>query len=217
MEIKQGDKVRVSKDAPKMYLRGWAQVFQIREAEVIKVEDDNAVIETFELSLAIPTKYLVKVEAEAKEAKIKLGDMVRVKGSLHEPFCLDADLHLEITNMPPHAVSQKEWKVIKVENRRDCAEHIYALNNGDSFIYNIPEDCVELIEPTEQTEAEKMPNHTITIPVEVDLSDGYWDAYAADIAKEVALKIANKYNDPKEAAEYAVLVAKAVVEGLKKK
>lgn len=44
-----------------------------------------------------------------------------------------------------------------------------------------------------------------------------WDAYSADLAKEVALKVADKYNDPKEAAEYAVSVAKAVVEGLKRK
>lgn len=48
-------------------------------------------------------------------------------------------------------------------------------------------------------------------------NEAYWDAYTADLAKEVALKVANKYNDPKEAAEYAVLVAKAVAEGLKKK
>lgn len=53
--------------------------------------------------------------------------------------------------------------------------------------------------------------------MEVDLTDSYWDAYTADLAKEVALKVANKFNDPKEAAEYAVSVAKAVVEGLKRK
>lgn len=220
MEIKQGDTVRVSKDAPKMYLRGFDHIFTGVESVVSEVEDDNAVIifNTGHINsqITIPTKYLVKVDAEAKGPKIKLGDMVRVKGNLHEPFCLDADLHLEFTNIPPHAVSQKEWKVIKVETRRDCAGHIYTLNNGDSFIHNIPEDCVELVEPTEQTEAEK-PNHTIKIPVEVDLTDGFWDTYAADLAKEVALKVANKFNDPEQAAEYAVKVAKAVVEGLKRK
>lgn len=68
-----------------------------------------------------------------------------------------------------------------------------------------------------KVDAEKKPNvGSIKIPVEVDLTDSYWDAYAADLAKEVALKVANKYNGPKEAAEYAVLVAKAVVENLKK-
>ena len=58
---------------------------------------------------------------------------------------------------------------------------------------------------------------SIKIPVGVDLTDSYWDAYTADLAKEVALKVANKYNAPKETAEYAVKVAKTVVEGLKRK
>lgn len=155
--IKQGDKVMVSKDAPKVYLSSVNNLFKYHVCKVEEVDGDSAIIRCTDIGidrwLAIPCKYLVKVDAEAKEAKIKLGDMVRVKGNLHEPFCLDADLHLEITNIPPHAVSQKEWKVIKVENRRDCAEHIYTLNNGDSFIYNIPEDCMVLIEPTEQTES----------------------------------------------------------------
>lgn len=221
-EIKQGDKVRVSEDAPKLYLE-WGEDVNWREeiSTVTAIDKDAADIMCIDEAgdnayVTIPTKYLVKVDAEAKEAKIKLGDMVRIKGNLHEPFCLDADLHLEITNIPPHAVSQKEWKVIKVVNRRDCAGHIYTLEHDDSFIYNIPEDCVELVEPTEQTEAEK-PNHTITIPVEVDLTDSYWQAYTADLAKEIAVKAANKFNDPHEAAEYAVKVAKSVVEGLKRK
>lgn len=79
-------------------------------------------------------------------------------------------------------------------------------------------DSVELVEPMEQTEAEKKPNiGSIKIPVEVDLTDSYWDAYTADLAKEIALKVANKFNDPHEAAAYAVSVAKAVVDGLKRK
>ena len=231
-EIKLGDKVRVREDAPKMYLRGFDHIFTGVESVVSEVEDDNAVIifntDHINSQTTIPTKYLVKVDAEAKEPKIKLGDMVRAKGNLHEPFCLDADLHLEITNIPPHAVSQKEWKVIKVEIRRDCAGHIYTLNNGDSFIHNIPEDCVELVEPTEQTEAEKTDSDVpfsifrddlLSNPQIVNLHNGmhYWQCYEANLAKEVALKVANKYNDPKEAAEYAVSVAKAVVEGLKRK
>lgn len=44
-----------------------------------------------------------------------------------------------------------------------------------------------------------------------------WQRYEADLAKEVALKVANKFNAPHEAAEYAVSVAKSVVEGLKRK
>lgn len=242
MEIKVGDKVRVSKDAPKMYLRGFDHIFTGVESVVTEVEDDNAVIifNTGHINsqITIPTKYLVKVDAEDEKPKIKLGDRVRVKGNLHEPFCLDADLHLEITNIPPHAISQKEWKVIGVEIRRDCAGHIYALNHDDSFIYNIPEDCVELVEPTEQTEAEEegsiprmqaeldelrkaeldrvLHSEKPTFEVTIDNVAMNWQRYEADLAKEVAVKVANKYNDQKEAAEYAVSVAKAVVEGLKR-
>lgn len=38
MEIKQGDTVRVSKDAPKMYLRGFDHIFTGVESVVSEVE-----------------------------------------------------------------------------------------------------------------------------------------------------------------------------------
>lgn len=282
MEIKVGDKVRVSKDAPKLLFTRSICNYPEYVFEVRVIEDDLADIyygagKIPIAAFVIPTKYLIKVEDEAKEPKfkvgdkvkdissphdsgiykvddikkssdgflyhiqgligksnvkesdlepytesaaptIKVGDFVRVLENLHEPICLDVERHLEITNMPPHAVSQKEWKVISVEMRRDCAGRIYTLKHDDSFIYNIPEDCVERVEPKEQTEAEKKPNiGSITIPVEVDLTDSYWDTYTADLAHDLALKVANKYSDPKEAADYAASVAKAVVENLKKK
>lgn len=97
------------------------------------------------------------------------------------------------------------------------------IQDGNSVVkYDDGEQIKTLVIPTKylvkvDAEAEKKPNvGSIKIPVEVDLSDSYWDAYAADLAKEVALKVANKFNDPKEVAEYAVSVAKAVVEGLKR-
>ena len=129
MEIKVGDKVRVSKDAPKMYFFGCNHDNSV--CKVILVDRDNAVITQIKNgSFAIPTKYLIKVDAEA----------------------------------------------------------------------------------------EKKPNvGSIKIPVEVDLSDSYWDAYTAELAKEIALKVTDEYSNPKEAADYAVSVAKAVVENLKKK
>lgn len=192
-EIKQGDKVRVSKDAPKMYINGFDYTFVGAYGIVVDIEDDNAVIKidngTMKRALAIPTKYLVKVDAEAKEPKFKVGDRVRN---------IESDECGIVHNIKNGVV---EVGVPYIKPRRYWNTKI-----------------VELIEPAEQTEEEKKPNvGSITIPVEVDLTDSYWDAYAADLAKEVALKIANKYNDPKEAAEYAVLVAKAVVEGLKRK
>lgn len=258
-EIKVGDKVRVRKDAPRVYLRDWCKAV---EYDVYAVDGDAAIITYGYQEIAIPLKYLVKVEDEAfrladvvsdaglhqdnylnedkKEAKIKLGDMVRVKENLHEPFCLNGERHLEFHNIHPHAVSQKEWEVVEVESRRDCAEHIYTLKHGDSFIYNIPEDCVELVKPTEQAEAKEAarirlmeveldefrkeeidrvlhPEKYYTYEVTIDNVAMNWQLYEADLAKEVALKVANKFNAPHEAAEYAVSVAKAVVEELKRK
>ena len=270
MEIKQGDKVMVSKDAPKMYLRGWAQVFQIREAEVIKVEDDNAVIETFELSLAIPTKYLVKVDAEAKEAKFKVGEemfwlpskTIRHKCTITEviknehsgkweynvlfewgkpgKWIPESELALYTEPTAPkfkvgdrvkfkniyelQKVKDKSFRWMLVMFASKEATITAVEDNGfyrvdiDPSIGGINDDMIECkVEPTEQTEAEKPNIGSIKISVEVDLTDSYWDAYAAGLAKELALKVANRYNDPKEAAEYAVSVAKSVVEGLKRK
>ena len=188
-EIKVGDKVRVREDAPRMYLRTMSTKFLGAECEVFEIIDGNAAIASGRDYIAIPLKYLVKVEDEKKEAKFKVGDRVE------------------------ELVSRKSGRVLGIE--------------GDFVVVGFPYDkeknywhidSVELVEPTEQTEAEKKPNvGSIKIPVEVDLTDSFWDSYTADLAKEVALKVANKYNDPEQAAEYAVSVAKAVAEGLKRK
>lgn len=183
--IKQGDTVRVSKDAPKIYAKGWLHDWCNTDSIVKEVDNEDAVIAPITRAndeLAIPCKYIVKVDGEYRP-KFKKGDKVRLK---------------------------KVYTVVSVDDGQVFI---------DSAGNHIDEDCLELyIEPTEQTEAEKKPNvGSIKIPVEVELSDSYWGAYAADLAKEVAVKIANKYNDPEQAAEYAVSVAKAVAEGLKRK
>ena len=61
------------------------------------------------------------------------------------------------------------------------------------------------------------PEKSHTYEVTVDNVAMDWQRYEAALAKEVALKVANKYTDPKEVAGYAVSVAKAVAEGLKRK
>lgn len=82
MEIKAGDKVRVSKDAPKMYYP------KEEDGIVMEIDGEDALIKSEDSGmphcspfwvLAIPTKYLVKVDAEAKESKFKVGDKVRKK------------------------------------------------------------------------------------------------------------------------------------------
>ena len=59
---------------------------------------------------------------------------------------------------------------------------------------------------------------TIKIPVEVDIQDGYWEAYSAELAHDIAAKCAGTdVRSPKEIADYATEIARSVVENLKKK
>lgn len=124
-QIKVGDIVRVSEDAPKVYAKGWDCDWYNRDSTVEDVDGDSAEIEQDSVycSMAIPTKYLIKVNAEPK-----------VKS-----------------------------------------------------------------------------NNTIAIPVDADLTDGFWQAYAADLAKEIAVKIAIPAFDAKDTANYAVSVAKSEI------
>lgn len=188
-EIKQGDKVRVSKEEARKYQKARRYVLENSTFKVKSIENDTAFITNGRDDIVISTKYLIKIGTEPTAPKIKVGDRVRnVKSDL-------CGIALKI-----------EHGIVEVGIPYDKERHYWNT------------DIVELFEPTEQTEAEKKPNiGSITIPVEVDLTDSYWEAYTADLAKEVALKVANKYNDPGQAAEYAVSVAKAVVEGLKRK
>lgn len=144
MEIKVGDKVRVREDAPRVYLRRWDKAV---EYDVYAVDGDAAAITYGYQEIAIPLKYLVKVEDEAKGPTEE-----KKSGSITEGTANKLSDMLEAHGNAMETIKDKS----------------------------------------------------------------YWDAYTADLTKEVALKVANKY-DPKEAAEYAVSVAKAVVEGLKRK
>lgn len=84
-EIKVGDKVRVSKDAPRMYITGLDHLFVGADCAVVRVEEDNATIQASNRRfLPIPTKYLVKVEDEAKEPRFKKGDRVRIKDGYYK-------------------------------------------------------------------------------------------------------------------------------------
>ncbi len=311
MEIKVGDKVRVSKDAPKLYTRYATMVCGVNN-----VEDGIAVISPTDkpmVKCVIPTKYLIKVEDEAKEPKFKVGDKVRKKKwdkdttisyvkwhdtwqtyvyrFAEQEYGFNCHKEEDITLVSRRAKEPKfktgdcvkisfEWNdlpigeklVIKRLETIDCHNaymysiegyggcviesmlHPYTepttptikvgdvidtpkgkgavrisygdywvvqLDNGEWYIHmetNMP--YASYTEPTEPTEAEKKPNiGSIKIPVEVDLTDSYWDTYTADLAHDIAVKIVNKNmdNDPEEVAEYAASVAKAVVENLKKK
>lgn len=151
-EIKVGDRVRVSEDAPRMYLRTMSTKFLGAECEVFEIIDGNAAIASGRDYIAIPLMYLVKVDPDAEE---------------------DA------------RIRQKEAEL-----------EAFRKSELDRVLY--PEK-----------------SHTYEVTVDNVAMD--WQRYEADLAKEIALKVANKYNDPKQLTEYAVKCAKAVAEGLKRK
>lgn len=204
-EIKQGDRVRVSIDTPLLYIEGrtdWEAV----ESTVEKIDGDAAEIRYLDEDIdefdytVVPTKYLIKVDAETKEAKFKVGDRVRVKGCGYEPNLHKGDI----------------GEILDTNDKEQC---FVLFKKSQAWIYT---DCLELYtEPTEQTEAKKTKKKgdTLTFPIAFDLTDSYWNAYTADLAKEIVLKTVNSASDRRTSAiaEYAVSVAKAVVEGLKRK
>ena len=201
-EIKVGDKMRVREDVPRVYLRRWCKAV---EYDVYAVDGDAAAITYGYQEIVIPLKYLVKVEDEAKEAKYHKGDRVKFKNIYELQKVKDKSFRWMLVMF-----ASKEATITAVEDNGFYRVDI------DPSIGGINDDMIEC--KVEPTEAENKPNvGSIKIPVEVDLTDSYWDAYTADLAKEVALKVANKYTEPKETAEYAVKVAKAVAEGLKRK
>lgn len=257
-EIKQGDKVRVREDAPRILRKVIPSKVFDEESKVVAIDSEMAVLWTEPIHKnLIPPKYLVKVGAE-KEAKFKVGDKVvrknvstvrtiisidyvdddedpayyynTVDSQGNNPMdFLESELILYTESTPKYKKGDRVKICSKNAARFGCVGTILEVyDNGTvdvdfndyyvgGHLYSVDfiEPCTET---TEQTEAEKKPNvGSIKIPVEVDLTDGFWDAYAAGLAKEVALKVANKFNAPHEAADYAVKVAKSVVEGLKKK
>lgn len=259
MEIKQGDKVRVREDAPRVYLRGWGKSV---EYNVYAVDGDAAIITYGHQEFAIPLKYLVKVDAEAK---FKVNDVVRTvfNETTHITSVLEnGNYYLygmgneypedSLTLIQPYIeptapkikagdrVRNIESDIIGVVDKIVYGNIVW-VNGVDGKRYHWKSDELELVDPTEQTEAEKNDADNLKKVAEewantvsnaikeygdaackiiIDAhTEAYWDAYAADLAKEIAVKVANKKmdNHPEEIGAYAVSVAKAVVEGLKRK
>lgn len=209
-EIKLGDKVRVSDATPWIYTRNQYKGY---DCKVEAVAGDGAIVSQLNVKFPIPTKYLVKVDAEAKEAKYHKDDKVCINKS-----SLKHGLRGEILTIIGVDVSDRTYYV-----QSRCMRSPIWLREDEISPYT---------EPTEQTEAEKKPYDGISEETANEISnmleayakalsgiaDSFdWQRYEADLAKEIALKVANKFNAPHEAAEYATDIAKAVVEGLKRK
>lgn len=211
-----------------------------------------------------------KVDAEAKEAEIKVGDIIdtpkgkgRVRMAVGGCYSVQLDngewyVHMEETISSPNKES-KEPKFKVGDKVRVCDPNLSCygfvgnitkvedglifVTNGYGIDFTAKEECLERVQTSEQIEADaddtaehcdipdlseldsiKVREFIKTHPFELAsleydrkvFEDMYWRDYEADLAKEVALQVVHNFGDPKEAAEYAVNLAKAVVEGLKR-
>lgn len=214
-EIKIGDRVRVSKDAPELYTMYGHIDWEVVVSIVDKIDGDAAEIKYLDdgidefCSTVIPTKYLVKVDAEAKEAKFKYQVGQKVKSAYDD----------EILTI------KERYGRVGHDNVYRVKEYTYAWNECELKPYTATTEQTE-VEKTFEDQLRDVLNgvehqdygHPIqTAMINLDIND--WDAYAADLAKEIVLKTVNFASDkrPSVIAEYATDVAKAVVEGLKRK
>lgn len=234
-KIKVGDKVRAAKDAPRMYVPYWRNEKFCATLIVKEVNDGNASV-LFEgenpyktVQRIIPTKYLIKVDTEEK---YRVGDKVVVHYSIgdrigriqevmmdgtYDIVFVDGCTEHNITRssqIEPYSEPTEQTEAEKTNTNMNAFNLAKEIEGCDSFV-SIRENIRNLHRENNQG-LHFNPFRCNNFANAVGESD-YWKHYTADLAKEVVLKVANKYNDPKEAAEYAVLVAKAVVEGLKRR
>ena len=210
-EIKVGDKVRVREDAPNLHPLGWDAVLKMNDSVVLEIEGDTvwvklAIAFVVDNKFPIPTKYLVKVEEEKKGSKFKVGDRVRVKGCGYEPNLHKGDI----------------GEILDINDKGQC---FVLFKKSQAWIYA---DCLEsFTEPTEEVNLQDATREFVeTHPFDIEslkrgrkvFEDMFWEAYTADLAKEIVLKTVNSALDrrPSAIAEYATDVAKSVAEGLKR-
>ena len=201
-QIKIGDIVRVSEGIPRFYRRyNSMRIFEVTH-NVADIQDGLALLDSIPVKYVtmLPTKYLVKVNAEPK-SKYKVGDRVKFK-SLDELCKLQGQSFRWLLS----EFANKEATITAVEDNGFYRVDI------DPSVGGINDAMIEC-----KVEPKAKPNVS-TIPVEADLTDGFWRVYEADLAKEIAVKLAGNvnFNDAKEKAVYAVECAREVVENLKK-
>lgn len=274
MEIKVSDKVRVREDAPRIYTQNCLNLsLHNTDFEVTNIDDGCANVQNKDgiltIAYVIPTKYLTKVEDEAKEPKFKVGGKVKDISSPHDsgiykvddikkssdgflyhiqgligksnvkesdlapyteptaPTIKVGDMVIVKPDAPNMCKSVDVFKhiksvVTKIENGKATLD-IDRLGDGGLELFDVPLEYIQKVDAIEHLhnhgwgDLGKFTSMPMSVNQIIGFELSYWLRYEADLAKEIALKVANKYNDPKEAADYAVSVAKAVVENLKKK
>lgn len=233
MEIKQGDTVRESKAAPKMFRCGFNHVYTVYISKVLEVDDGNAIIEMTMANMQsqeriiIPTKYLVKVDAEAKEAKFKVGDVVRIKPTADK-------LHQGYQNGYAWLSERDEYLGRVASVKEIWCDGSIILSIRNNMLWE-PIDLEPYTEPTEQTEAQEgarirqmetelddfrkaeldrmLHPEKPTFEVMIDNVAMNWQRYEADLAKELAISYAKRGKSPLD----AVAAAKEITKRLKQK
>lgn len=208
-EIKVGDKVRVSKDAPKVYQKGSVFDYTEHQSTVHELDGDAAIIglvmedsPIYSAPIAIPTKYLVKVEGEAKEPKFKRGDKVVSK----PPFVEKVWTVFGYDDKMPYMVKIGNGRYINERNLELYAEPTedeISRQREAEFNESAKEELDRVHHPEKYTASE----------VTIDNVAMDWEKYTADLAKEIAIVYAKQKRD----VRMAVRAAKSVVEELKKK
>lgn len=159
---------------------------------------------------------------EQKEPTIKVGDKVAIKQdvakclpSAFEPYKY---MSFEVTSIHKGFITAEGYgqSVSLPSFQFELIQSKSIADKIDNISEETANNMARMLEDT-QRHINDIANSYVVTEDAVGITLDKWWQYEADLAKEIALKVANKYNDPKEAAEYAVSVAKAVVENLKKK
>lgn len=179
-----------------------------------KKNRNNDVLET---ALYWQKKYL-ELQADCKDLYSVVVNLCRERGTEKQPVMLQ----FNEPNGYPHEVLEmlREsgiWELRgqlleKQEELRKKREEDFLNRNRDKLTPYNPDE-----KPTDKDDKPTGGEHTITIPVKAEIDATYWTAYRAEIAKEIAVKVANG-NSVKDTkiAEYAVDFATKVAEVLVK-
>lgn len=231
-EIKVGDKVRVREDAPRLYTDGWSCNWLDCDVYVTKIDGDAAEVKKIcdddeWYYLNIPTKYLIKVEDGAKEPKFKKGDRVVRKNTSTVRTIISIDyvdddgepLYHYLT-VDSHGNNPLDFLESELSPYTEPTEQ----KKNDDAAFSIFRDgnIVDLKKEAEEwanevSDAIKEYGDAMRKIYAEAQPEACWDSYTAELAKEIAPKVVNKYKFPEEVANFTVKVAKLVVEGLKKK